>query len=198
MATESPEAAQHVGHVAAEDAAIGVQLVDDDVAEVLEQHRPLRVMGQDPRVHHVGIGQHQVGARPHGPPGILRRVAIVGEHSQFRKGLRDLFQLGELVLGQGLGRKEIEHACVGLPEQRLKHGQVVAERLARRRRRDDDDVVALLDQLPRLSLVGVELTDPACPKRIGEPGIDRRRKRNEDGWPRGKLPQCSDARPGRR
>ena len=56
-------APQHVGEVAAEDAAIGVQLVDDDEAQVLEQLRPLRVVRQDPRVQHVGVAEHDVRAR---------------------------------------------------------------------------------------------------------------------------------------
>ena len=40
---------EHVGHVAAEDAAVRVRLVDDDVAQLLEELEPLRVMRQDRR-----------------------------------------------------------------------------------------------------------------------------------------------------
>ena len=39
--------AEDVGDVAAEDAAVGVRLVDDDVAQLLEQLEPLGVMRQD-------------------------------------------------------------------------------------------------------------------------------------------------------
>jgi hypothetical protein len=39
--------AEHVGHMRAEDAAVGVRLVDDDVAQLLEQLEPLGVMGKD-------------------------------------------------------------------------------------------------------------------------------------------------------
>ena len=153
MTTETAQTTHDVRHVTTEDTTIRVELVDDDVAEILEEHGPLRVMRQDPRMQHVGVGQDQVGARPHGPPRVLRRIPIVGEHAELGQGLGDRFELGELILGERLGRKEIEHARVGLPEQRLQHGQVVAERLSRRRRRHDDDVLALLDQGPCLGLV---------------------------------------------
>ena len=65
--------------MAAVDAAIIMQLVDDDVAQVLEALRPLGVMRQDAAVQHVGIGQHDVGALADRLAGILRRVAVVGE-----------------------------------------------------------------------------------------------------------------------
>ena len=69
---------QHVGEVAAEHAAIRVQLVDDDELEVLEQLRPARMVRQDARVHHVGIAEHDVRARADGAARVLRRVAVVG------------------------------------------------------------------------------------------------------------------------
>ena len=56
------QAAQQVRQVAAVDAAIVVQLVDHDVAQVLEIARPLGVVRQDAGVQHVGIGEHHVGA----------------------------------------------------------------------------------------------------------------------------------------
>ena len=70
---------QHVAQVAAEHAAVGVQLVDDHVAQVLEQLRPARMVRQDARVHHVGIAEHEVRARPDRAAGVLRRIAVVGE-----------------------------------------------------------------------------------------------------------------------
>ena len=45
---DAPESAQQVREVAAVDAAVVVQLVDDDVAQILEVLRPLGVMRQDP------------------------------------------------------------------------------------------------------------------------------------------------------
>ena len=149
VAADALEPPQHVGEVAAEDAAVGVQLVDDDVAEVLEEVHPLGVVRQDARVQHVGIGQHEVGARAHRAPRVLRRVAVVGEHPHVGQRLGQLHQLGELVLGQRLGREQIEHARLGLLHERLEHGQVVAERLARGGRRHHDEVLALGHGLER-------------------------------------------------
>ena len=64
------EAAQHVGKVAPEHSAISVQLVDDDVAQVLEEARPARVMGQHPGVQHVRVAEHDVGAPADRAPGV--------------------------------------------------------------------------------------------------------------------------------
>src|SRR5436309_1622391 len=72
---------QHVAEMTPEDAAIRVQLVDDDVSKILEQLRPSRMVRQDARVQHVGIAQDEMRARPDRPPSVLRRVAVVGEHA---------------------------------------------------------------------------------------------------------------------
>ena len=129
--------AQHVGEMAAEHAAIGVQLVDHHVAQVLEQLRPARMVRQDARVDHVGIAQHHVRAAADGAARVLRRVAVVGEDAdlQFvgpRQPARQLVQLGQLVLRQRLGRKEIQRAAGRVPQDGAEHRRVVAERLARR------------------------------------------------------------------
>ena len=67
--------------VAAEHAAIRVQLVDDDEPQVLEQLRPARMVRQDPRVQHVGIAEHDVRLAANRAPRVRRRVAVVGEHA---------------------------------------------------------------------------------------------------------------------
>src|ERR1051326_8168692 len=55
--------AQHVAEMTAEDAAIRVQLVDDDELEVLEELRPPRMVRKDARMHHVGVAEDDVRAR---------------------------------------------------------------------------------------------------------------------------------------
>ena len=105
------QAAEDVGQVAAEDAAVVVELVDDDVFQVLEELDPLGVVGQDPGVEHVGIGQDDVAAGADGLAGVLGRVAVVGEDADLaREELDRLVELGPLVVGQGLGREEVEGA----------------------------------------------------------------------------------------
>ena len=98
--------------MAPEDAAIRVQLVDDDVAKVLEERRPLRVMRQDPRVQHVGIREDEIRPRAHGATGVLRRVTVVREHPQLGQLLGELLELRQLVLRQRLRRKQIQDSPV--------------------------------------------------------------------------------------
>ena len=54
-AGEPPQAPQHVADVRAEDAAVDVRLVDDDVAEVREHVAPAVVVRQDADVEHVRV-----------------------------------------------------------------------------------------------------------------------------------------------
>jgi hypothetical protein len=82
---DPPEPPQHIAQVTAEDAAVGVKLVDDDVLEILEQLRPPRMVRQDSRVDHVGIAEHEVRPRSNRPPRILRRVAVIGKYADPRR-----------------------------------------------------------------------------------------------------------------
>jgi hypothetical protein len=137
-------------------------------------------MRQDPRVEHVGVGEDQVGPRAHRPARILRRVAVVRVHAHVGQGLRQLHELGQLVLRQRLGGEEIEDAGLGLLHEGLEHRQVVAERLAGRGRRHDDQVLALGDRVIGLGLVRVELLDAAAPQRFEQSRIERGGKRGQD------------------
>ena len=86
MTADPLEAPEDVRQVAPEDAAIGVQLVDDDEAQVLEQLRPARVVRQDARMQHVGIAEHHVGTGPDRASRVLRRVTVVREHANLPVG----------------------------------------------------------------------------------------------------------------
>ncbi|KAG1605667.1 hypothetical protein G6F46_013575 [Rhizopus delemar] len=101
------EPAQHVGDVAAEHAAVGVHFVDDDVAQVLEELRPLGVMRQDRLVQHVRVGDHDIAVQADSLARVAGGVAVEGEgfHPQIA-GAVELQQLGHLVLGQCLGREQ--------------------------------------------------------------------------------------------
>ena len=65
-AADPLQPADHVGHVAAEDAAVLVHLVDDNKFQVLKEFHPLGMVGQDSRVEHIGIGDHDMAALPDG------------------------------------------------------------------------------------------------------------------------------------
>src|SRR5207237_469098 len=62
MPADSSQATKNVAQMTAEHAAIRVQLVDDHVAQILEELRPARLMRQDTRVHHVRVAEHDVRA----------------------------------------------------------------------------------------------------------------------------------------
>ena len=76
-ARDAQEAPQHVGHVRAEDAPVRVELVDDDVAQVLQRARPARVVREDARVCSMS-GFVRTMPRPlaRRAPRVGRRVAV--------------------------------------------------------------------------------------------------------------------------
>lgn len=144
------EPAQHVGNVAAEDTAIGVDLVDHHIAQVLEELRPLGVMRQDRLMQHVRVAHHDIAMQADRLPRIAGRVAIEGEgfHAQF-SGAVQLQQLGHLILRQRFGREQVQrlgaagHCCTH-------HRQRVAQRFARRGGRHDRHMFAALGSRPRI------------------------------------------------
>ena len=69
VGADPQQPAEDVGDVAAEHAAVGVQLVDDDDLELLEQLEPLGVVGQDRRVEHVRVRDDDLAGGPRRPSG---------------------------------------------------------------------------------------------------------------------------------
>ncbi len=99
-------------HVCAEYAAIGVQLVDDDKAQVRKEIGPCIVKSENTRMQHVGRGKEhvrRVGANFLAL--IVRCVAVVDANRQF--GVEPLHQslyFIELVLLERFERKNVERA----------------------------------------------------------------------------------------
>ena len=178
-----------------EHAAIRVQLVQHHEAQVFEQPLPARVVGQDARVQHVGVGQNQIRSGADGGARVGGSVAIVSENAQ-RVGQRAFgcggvpaiardragdivvtvqffrppVQFRELILCQSLGREQIHRARLGILDERVQDRQVVAKRLARSCGRDDDQILAFACQAKRLGLMRVEPFDAARLKALGERG----------------------------
>ena len=69
VGAQPQEPPQDVGDVAAEHAAVRVQLVDDDHPQLLEQLEPLGVVGEDRRVEHVRVGDHDLPGLADRPTG---------------------------------------------------------------------------------------------------------------------------------
>ena len=80
----APQPPQHERHVRAEDAAVGVRLVDHDVREVGQHVRPAPVVGQDADVQHVGVRQDRIGEAAHEVALLARRVAVVDRRAAGR------------------------------------------------------------------------------------------------------------------
>jgi hypothetical protein len=63
--------------VGAEDAAVHVRLVDDDVAQVREDVSPTVVVREHAHVEHVGVREDDVRPLPDLPTALARCVAVV-------------------------------------------------------------------------------------------------------------------------
>ena len=136
----APQPPQDVGDVGAEDASVDVRLVDDDVAQPRQHLSPVAVVGQDADVEHVGVGQDQVRAAADRRALLARRVAVVDRVPQAARS--DLGQLARLVLGERLGRIEVDRAGGVVAGDRVEHRHVEGERLARGGAARDDHVLA--------------------------------------------------------
>ena len=74
---QASQAAHDLRHVAAEDAAVHVRLVQHDEAQLVQELRPALVAGQDADVQHVGVAEQDRGGAPQQRALVLRRVAVV-------------------------------------------------------------------------------------------------------------------------
>jgi hypothetical protein len=162
-AGQAAKAAQHVAHVRAEHTAVHVRLVHHDPGEVREHVAPLAVVRQDPDVEHVRVREDQVRARADRPALGGGRVAVVDRVAQERR--LEAGELARLVLGERLGRVEVEGAGAAVAGERVEHRQVECERLAAGGA-GRHDRVALERGGERLGLVGVELVDAVALERL--------------------------------
>ena len=171
----------------AEDSAVGVQLVDDDVFEILEIVGPFRVVGEDAGVQHVGVRDDDVSLGAREAALHRLRVAVVDEAVDFAvRERRKLAELRELVLSERLRREQIKRARRRILQNRVQHRQVVAERLARGRRRRDYAVLARERAGDRLALMRIERLDAAALQRVDYPLVELA-ERAESRGPRRKT-----------
>ena len=114
MVAQPQQPSQHVRDVAAEDAAVHVRLVDDDVAQLLEELEPLGVMGQDRRVEHVRVGDDDLPGGADVVPDRIGRVAVVDARGDIDvSGVGELAEGRQLVLAERLGREQVQRAGGG-------------------------------------------------------------------------------------
>jgi hypothetical protein len=172
VGADPSQAANEVRDVAAEEAAVGMQLVDDDEPQVLEELEPLRVVRKNRRMEHVRVRDHDLPGRAHDAADVRRRVAVVGVRLQADVGrLGERAQLHELVRGQRLRGEEVERPRRLVLRDRVEDWKVVAERLARCGRRHDDEVAPPRRRLVRGRLMRVERIDAAAAERVDDPPV---------------------------
>ncbi len=159
---------QHVRDVGAEDAAVDVRLVDHDDGEVGEHVGPGPVVGQDPEMQHVGVGEDHVRAPADLGALLARRVAVVDRGPRALHAER--LERARLVLRERLGRVEVERAGARVAAERVERRQLEAERLAARRA-GRDDRRAGPGRVQRLRLVRPEPVDAALAQRLGDLGM---------------------------
>ena len=170
-----PQPPQHERDVRAEHAPIDVAFVDDDIAQCPQERRPPLVPRQQRVVQEVRVGQHVCRVLPDPAPLLGRGVPVVGRDPQTWKG--QPVHPVELVMGQGLGRREIErsHPAAGrrrsAVEHVREHRNEIAQRLARRRPCRDDDMLSRVGGLGRLDLMAPQLVDAR-----GQQGTGQRRR----------------------
>ena len=123
-----------------------MRLVDDDVAQVVEDVRPTVVVRQHADVQHVGVGEDEVRPAADLPATFAGRVAVVDGRADVRRA--QLSERPRLVLRERLGRVEVDRALLGVARDRVEHRQVEREGLSRRRPRcgrSDAQVYVLFD-----------------------------------------------------
>src|SRR5262245_56514612 len=94
---DASDATEKIRQVAAKDAAVGMQFVNDNKFEVFEQLRPLGVMRKDALVEHVRITQDHVTVGADCGTGVLGSVSVVGIHSDASGGRQSVRPLHEVV-----------------------------------------------------------------------------------------------------
>ena len=183
---DAEQATEHVRHVGAEHPLVRVELVDHDVAQVLERPRPRGVVRQHPGVQHVGVGDDDPPALARRAPRVGRRVAVIDHGGRGSACVpHQVAQSRLLIAGERLGRIKVDGAGVGLARQGLEHGEVEAEALAARRGGGDDEVPAASGRLEGSRLVGVELVDAAIAQGANEPRSEAVRKGDQARTTRG-------------
>ena len=166
----------------AEDAAIDVRLVDDDIAEIRKHVAPAVVVRQDADVEHVRVGQDHVRPLADLPAALALGVAVVDRRLDALDAERR--ERAGLVLRERLRRVEVERPALRLAREQVEHRQVEGEALAARGARRHDRVPALAQRVPGLGLVPVQRGDPLADERRGDARVEVVRERLARPGPR--------------
>jgi len=140
-----------------------MRLVDNDIPQPAEKLLPGVVVGQDAYVHHIGVREHDLRRPLDSGAFMLRGIAVEGVIAQLNLLCSaQLPETAQLVLGQRLGRKEIQGAARLLGEDGVEHGYVIAEGLAAGGGGDHHHVFTCADKVDRPGLVAVKREQVIC------------------------------------
>jgi hypothetical protein len=93
--------------------------------------------------------------------------------------------VGQLILGQGFGWKQVQSTRIGITQQCVEDGQIVTQGLPGGRTGDDDDALTLQGCLDGLRLVGKEPLNAPSPHGANQSGVKALRPRRvtcRPGW----------------
>ena len=152
--------------VRAEHPAVGVALVDDDVAQPAQERRPAGVSGQHGAVQHVRVAEHPA-ARAAGPVALVERGVAVERGGPHVREV-ELGEGAQLVGGQRLGRREVQGGGPRVGGERGEHRQLVGQRLAGRGAGRHHDVLPGVGQLGRVHLVGPRRAHAVVDQRVAD------------------------------
>ena len=113
MLRDSPKTSDDVRDMTPKDPSVGVEFVDDDEAQVLEELRPAGVVREDPRVEHVRVGHDYVTVIADSASRVRGGVTVEGERSnRLTHGLDEIVERDVLVLGEGLGGEDVQRTSL--------------------------------------------------------------------------------------
>ena len=154
---QAAQTTEHVADVRAEDPAIHMRLVHDDVAQVVQDVGPAVVMREHPDVEHVGVRQHDVRPLTNLPAPFPRGVSVVDRGAHVRR--LELRECTSLVLRERFRRVEVKRAVLRVARDRVEHRQVEAEGLPGSRPGGENHVLTARRRVEGVALVHVELVE---------------------------------------
>ncbi|MBA7486524.1 hypothetical protein ES707_22084 [subsurface metagenome] len=144
--------------------------IDNYKTQSLEKLQPFRMIGQQPGVQHIGIGNYHPALfsdRDTHRPG---SIAVIGENTNRQTAAQqDLVQFGLLILREGFGRKEIHGLGFRRFQQGLQHRQVVSQGFTRGSRGNQNYILTLPCPEVGLMLVRIEAGYSPAGERVEQP-----------------------------
>ena len=161
---QTRQTAEYPRHVRAENAAVHVRFVNDNMRKARQKGGPLFMMRQNAKMEHFGIADQDRGRLTTNlAPGIVRRIAVIqrnGRTRLFRPGLRQRLKGQRLILRQRLERKEVQRPGIRIAQKVRQYGQTVDQALAAGCGRCHNNAAAAPDKIRRCGLMAVEAPAP--------------------------------------